>query len=182
MSDKRTNIKLPDLYLKYIASQPIRKMSEYIISYLWQVLGRNVRDFINELDNLHEYFRFSFPKVQPPSFCVEEECETSLTLHYRSTRKGFTQFVKGMWQWKPWVYSWDFDRSRQVPHDDCSSSTDTGQLSQVGRQFYNTDIEVEILSKEETEKMTYVVRIRKGVFFPGQWCVVIVTGQDLSRF
>ncbi|XP_043540383.1 soluble guanylate cyclase gcy-31-like, partial [Chiloscyllium plagiosum] len=31
------------------------------------------------------------------------------------------------------------------------------QLSQVGRQFYNTDIEVEILSKEETEKMTYVV-------------------------
>lgn len=60
-----------------------------------QVLGRNVRDFINELDNLHEYFRFSFPKVQPPSFCVEEECETSLTLHYRSTRKGFTQFVKG---------------------------------------------------------------------------------------
>ncbi|KAK7886545.1 hypothetical protein WMY93_026166 [Mugilogobius chulae] len=89
-------------------------------------VGRNVRDFINELDNLHEYFRFSFPKVQPPSFCVEEECETSLTLHYRSTRKGFTQFVKG-------------------------------QLSQVGRQFYNTDIEVEILSKEETEKMTYVV-------------------------
>lgn len=54
-----------------------------------------MRDFINELDNLHEYFRFSFPKVQPPSFCVEEECETSLTLHYRSTRKGFTQFVKG---------------------------------------------------------------------------------------
>ncbi|KAK6326322.1 hypothetical protein J4Q44_G00019670 [Coregonus suidteri] len=74
-----------------------------------------------------KYFRFSFPKVQPPSFCVEEECETSLTLHYRSTRKGFTQFVKGR------------------------------QLSQVGRQFYNTDIEVEILSKEETEKMTYVI-------------------------
>lgn len=30
----------------------------------------------------------------------------------------------------------------------------------MGRQFYNTDIEVEILSKEETEKMTYVVRRR----------------------
>lgn len=29
----------------------------------------------------------------------------------------------------------------------------------MGRQFYNTDIEVEILSKEETEKMTYVVRV-----------------------
>uniref|UniRef100_H3CKY4 guanylate cyclase n=1 Tax=Tetraodon nigroviridis TaxID=99883 RepID=H3CKY4_TETNG len=105
----------------------VKRIGNYGYERILKVLGRNVRDFINELDNLHEYFRFSFPKVQPPSFCVEEECETSLTLHYRSTRKGFTQFVKG-------------------------------QLSQVGRQFYNTDIEVEILSKEETEKMTYVVR------------------------
>ncbi|XP_069796341.1 soluble guanylate cyclase 88E-like isoform X2 [Narcine bancroftii] len=104
----------------------VKRIGNYGYERILKVLGRNVRDFINELDNLHEYFRFSFPKVQPPSFCVEEECERSLTLHYRSTRKGFTQFVKG-------------------------------QLSQVGRQFYNTDIEVEILSKEETEKMTYVV-------------------------
>ncbi|XP_067878559.1 soluble guanylate cyclase 88E-like [Heterodontus francisci] len=104
----------------------VKRIGNYGYERILKVLGRNVRDFINELDNLHEYFRFSFPKVQPPSFCVEEECETSLTLHYRSTRKGFTQFVKG-------------------------------QLSQVGRQFYNTNIEVEILSKEETEKMTYVV-------------------------
>uniref|UniRef100_H3AQZ9 guanylate cyclase n=1 Tax=Latimeria chalumnae TaxID=7897 RepID=H3AQZ9_LATCH len=104
----------------------VKRIGNYGYERILKVLGRNVRDFINELDNLHEYFRFSFPKVLPPSFCVEEECETSLTLHYRSTRKGFTQFVKG-------------------------------QLSQVGRQFYNTDIEVEILSKEETEKMTYVV-------------------------
>ncbi|XP_038643014.1 soluble guanylate cyclase 88E-like [Scyliorhinus canicula] len=39
----------------------------------------------------------------------------------------------------------------------CIFLEEAGQLSQVGRQFYNTDIEVEILSKEETEKMTYVV-------------------------
>ncbi|XP_056300662.1 soluble guanylate cyclase 88E-like [Pseudoliparis swirei] len=104
----------------------VKKIANYGYEQILKVLGRNLRDFINELDNLHEYFRFSFPKVQPPSFCVEEECETSLTLHYRSTRKGFAQFVKG-------------------------------QLSQVGRQFYNTEIDMEILSKEETEKMTYVV-------------------------
>uniref|UniRef100_A0A8C4GUV9 guanylate cyclase n=1 Tax=Dicentrarchus labrax TaxID=13489 RepID=A0A8C4GUV9_DICLA len=73
----------------------VKRIGNYGYERILKVLGRNVRDFINELDNLHEYFRFSFPKVQPPSFCVEEECETSLTLHYRSTRKGFTQFVKG---------------------------------------------------------------------------------------
>uniref|UniRef100_A0A673A8F5 guanylate cyclase n=1 Tax=Sphaeramia orbicularis TaxID=375764 RepID=A0A673A8F5_9TELE len=48
-------------------------------------------------------FRFSFPKVQPPSFCVEEECETSLTLHYRSTRKGFTQTNFGKLETPPWI-------------------------------------------------------------------------------
>lgn len=83
------------LKLKVTLKQLLFKTLNVIIVRFFQVLGRNVRDFINELDNLHEYFRFSFPKVQPPSFCVEEECETSLTLHYRSTRKGFTQFVKG---------------------------------------------------------------------------------------
>uniref|UniRef100_A0A3Q2YY27 guanylate cyclase n=1 Tax=Hippocampus comes TaxID=109280 RepID=A0A3Q2YY27_HIPCM len=74
----------------------VKRIGNYGYERILKVLGRNVRDFINELDNLHEYFRFSFPKVQPPSFCVEEECETSLTLHYRSTRKGFTQFVYKM--------------------------------------------------------------------------------------
>lgn len=89
------------LKLKVTLKQLLFKTLNVIIVRFFQVLGRNVRDFINELDNLHEYFRFSFPKVQPPSFCVEEECETSLTLHYRSTRKGFTQFVKGNsdWNW-----------------------------------------------------------------------------------
>lgn len=48
-------------------------------------------------------------------------------------------------------------------HDQCVLLTPAGQLSQVGRQFYNTDIEVEILSKEETEKMTYVVCTRAQV-------------------
>lgn len=50
--------------------------------------------------------------------------------------------------------------------DLCMQFPPAGQLSQVGRQFYNTDIEVEILSKEETEKMTYVVRTAAQVECP----------------
>lgn len=49
-----------------------------------QVLGRHVRDFVNGLDNLHEYLRFSYPKVQPPTFFCQEESATGVTLHYRS--------------------------------------------------------------------------------------------------
>ena len=60
-----------------------------------RVLGRHMRDFLNGLDNLHEYMRFSYSKLKPPSFFVEKENSTGLTLHYRSKRKGFLYYVKG---------------------------------------------------------------------------------------
>lgn len=49
-----------------------------------RVLGRTFPQFLNGLDNLHEYLRFSFPKLKPPSFYCEHESRTGLTLHYRS--------------------------------------------------------------------------------------------------
>ncbi|KAG7275730.1 hypothetical protein CRUP_009833, partial [Coryphaenoides rupestris] len=76
------------------------------------VLGRHVRDFVNGLDNLHEYLRFSYPKVQPPTFFCQEESATGVTLHYRSKRKGYLHYAMG-------------------------------QLRQMGKQFYDTDIHVE---------------------------------------
>ena len=60
-----------------------------------KVLGRTLRDFLSNLDNLHEYLRFSYPKIKPPSFFVTNETPNGLTLHYRSKRKGFVNYVKG---------------------------------------------------------------------------------------
>ena len=81
-----------------------------------RVLGRHMRDFLNGLDNLHEYMRFSYQKLKPPSFFVEKgilnfkkkiqkfhffrlkiiiESASGLILHYRSKRKGFLYYVKG---------------------------------------------------------------------------------------
>ncbi|GFO01300.1 soluble guanylate cyclase 88e [Plakobranchus ocellatus] len=48
-----------------------------------KVLGRHMRDFLNGLDNLHEYLRFSYPKLKPPSFFVNDETKNGLTLTYR---------------------------------------------------------------------------------------------------
>ena len=53
-----------------------------------------MRDFLNGLDNLHEYLRFSYPKMKPPSFFVENETKSGLTLHYRTRRKGYLHYVK----------------------------------------------------------------------------------------
>lgn len=62
-------------------------VSKYGYDKILRVLGRDMRDFLNGLDNLHEYMRFSYPKLLPPSFFVEHENEHGLTLHYRSKRR-----------------------------------------------------------------------------------------------
>ena len=40
-----------------------------------KALGRNLRDMLLNLDNLHEYLRTTFPRIKPPSFFIEEESE-----------------------------------------------------------------------------------------------------------
>jgi guanylate cyclase len=70
-------------------------VGQYGYDRILRVLGRHMRDFLNGLDNLHEYMRFSYSKLKPPSFFVEQESSTGLILHYRSKRKGFVHYVKG---------------------------------------------------------------------------------------
>ena len=40
-------------------------------------LGRELRDFFLNLDNLHDYLKFKFPRMKPPSFFVQDETEKS---------------------------------------------------------------------------------------------------------
>uniref|UniRef100_A0A1I8G3M0 guanylate cyclase n=1 Tax=Macrostomum lignano TaxID=282301 RepID=A0A1I8G3M0_9PLAT len=76
----------------------------YFVSYLsnfgydgvLRVLGRNLRDFLNGLDNLHEYLRMSYKKLRPPSFFCMNESSTGITLQYRTRRQGYTHYVQGM--------------------------------------------------------------------------------------
>ena len=48
-----------------------------------KTLGRHLRDFLNGLDNLHEYLKKTYPKIDAPSFYCEDESEFGLTLNYR---------------------------------------------------------------------------------------------------
>ena len=58
-------------------------------------LGRRIRDFFLNLDNLHDYLKFTFPKMKAPSFFIESEDETGLHMQYRTRRKGFHFYVQG---------------------------------------------------------------------------------------
>lgn len=75
--------------------QFVKFLNKYEYDKMLRVLGRSLGDFLNGLDNLHEYLRFSYPKMKPPSFFCTDESLKGLTLHYRSRRKGYTHYVKG---------------------------------------------------------------------------------------
>lgn len=101
-------------------------VGQYGYDRILKVLGRHMTDFLNGLDNLHEYLRFSYPKIRPPSFFVEEETISGLTLHYRSKRSGYVHYVKG-------------------------------QIRQVGALFYNTKVDIDVISVEEMDAVTHVI-------------------------
>ncbi|CAM4747694.1 unnamed protein product [Rotaria magnacalcarata] len=91
-----------------------------------RILGHNMRDFLNGLDNLHEYMRYSYPRMRPPSFYVEKESAEGLTLHYRSRRRGFVHYV-------------------------------IGQITEIGRRYYDSHVEIEIISEREELDVTHIV-------------------------
>ncbi|XP_060530622.1 soluble guanylate cyclase 88E [Cylas formicarius] len=70
-------------------------ISQYGYDRVLSVLGRHMRDFLNGLDNLHEYLKFSYPRMRAPSFICENETKHGLTLHYRSKRRGFVYYTMG---------------------------------------------------------------------------------------
>ena len=72
-----------------------KNIGHYGYARLLRVLGRDLRDFLNGLDDLHEYLRFSYPKMCSPSFFCESETEEGLMLHYTTTRRGYLQYVIG---------------------------------------------------------------------------------------
>ncbi len=79
-------------------------IGRYGYARLLRVLGRDLRDFLNGLDDLHEYLRFSYPKMRPPSFLCENETPEGMLLHYTSQREGYLSYVIGQLQTMGKIY------------------------------------------------------------------------------
>ncbi|XP_076339771.1 soluble guanylate cyclase 88E-like [Tachypleus tridentatus] len=101
-------------------------VGQYGYDQVLSVLGRHMRDFLNGLDNLHEYLKFSYPQMNAPSFFCENETSHGLTLHYRSSRQGYLWYT-------------------------------IGQIKEVGRHFYDTDVHVEVLREEKSASSVHVI-------------------------
>lgn len=72
-----------------------RVCGEYGYHKMLKTVGRNLYEFLNGLDYMHQCLRFSYPGMRSPSFYCDEETPDGLRLHYRSTRKGYVHYVCG---------------------------------------------------------------------------------------
>ncbi|CAH8450203.1 unnamed protein product [Heterobilharzia americana] len=69
--------------------------SDYGYENLLRVQGRDFISFLHNLDNLHEYLRFSYPKIRPPSFSIVKVTHNCIRLKYSTKRDGYTHYVRG---------------------------------------------------------------------------------------
>ena len=84
-----------DEILRGMGQQFPRVCGEFGYYKMLKTVGRNLYEFVNGLDYMHQCLRFSYPGMQSPSFYCDEETPDGLRLHYRSKRKGYVQYVRG---------------------------------------------------------------------------------------
>ncbi|KAF4526021.1 hypothetical protein B566_EDAN000814 [Ephemera danica] len=84
-----------------------------------QVLGATPRDFLQNLDALHDHLGTLYPGMRAPSFrCTERPEDGALVLHYYSDRPGLEHIVIGI-------------------------------VKEVAKQLHDTEVEVSILQARE---------------------------------
>ncbi|XP_025208464.1 guanylate cyclase soluble subunit beta-1 [Melanaphis sacchari] len=93
-----------------------------------QVLGATPRDFLQNLDALHDHLGTLYPGMRAPSFrCTERTEDGALVLHYYSDRPGLEYIVIGI-------------------------------VKTVASKLHNTEVEVEILqTKEECDHVQFLI-------------------------
>ncbi|XP_063229104.1 guanylate cyclase soluble subunit beta-1 [Bacillus rossius redtenbacheri] len=98
-----------------------------------QVLGATPRDFLQNLDALHDHLGTLYPGMKAPSFrCTERPEDGALLLHYYSDRPGLEHIVIGI-------------------------------VKTVASKLHNTEVEVKIVkTKEESDHVQFLITELSG--------------------
>ncbi|CAG9762829.1 unnamed protein product [Ceutorhynchus assimilis] len=98
-----------------------------------QVLGATPRDFLQNLDALHDHLGTLYPGMKAPSFrCTERPEDGALVLHYYSDRPGLEHIVIGI-------------------------------VKTVASKLHETEVEIEILkTKEECDHVQFLITEKSG--------------------
>ena len=73
----------PDTYMELFGQDFFRYFIKLGYDKLFRVSGRNFRDFLFIIDQLHDSNRYTYPKMHQPLFHVTGEDETGATLEYK---------------------------------------------------------------------------------------------------
>jgi Haem-NO-binding len=65
---------------------------------LMEAGGASLREFLINLPVFHNRVMLIYPKLTPPEFSVTDLTESSISVHYFSSRQGLQEFVKGILQ------------------------------------------------------------------------------------
>uniref|UniRef100_A0A6P7FFY1 Guanylate cyclase soluble subunit beta-1 n=1 Tax=Diabrotica virgifera virgifera TaxID=50390 RepID=A0A6P7FFY1_DIAVI len=98
-----------------------------------QVLGATPRDFLTNLDALHDHLGTLYPGMKAPSFrCTERPEDGALILHYYSDRAGLEHIVIGI-------------------------------VKTVASRLHNTEVEVELIqTKDESDHVQFLITEKFG--------------------
>uniref|UniRef100_A0A1Y1LPX4 guanylate cyclase n=1 Tax=Photinus pyralis TaxID=7054 RepID=A0A1Y1LPX4_PHOPY len=98
-----------------------------------QVLGATPRDFLQNLDALHDHLGTLYPGMKAPSFrCTERPEDGALILHYYSDRPGLDYIVIGI-------------------------------VKTVASKLHNTEVEVEIIqTKQDSDHVQFLITERSA--------------------
>uniref|UniRef100_A0A182W3L6 guanylate cyclase n=1 Tax=Anopheles minimus TaxID=112268 RepID=A0A182W3L6_9DIPT len=73
----------------------VRFFSNFGYDELIKATGRYFCDFLHSVDNIHLQMRFTYRKMKSPSMQLTEVDENGAVLVYRSTRSGFSKYLRG---------------------------------------------------------------------------------------
>ena len=94
---KEMNININDVLLTF-GEWWVVKTTKDKYGTLMQSGGATFKEFVMNLPVFHNRVMLIYPKLTPPEFKVTDVCETSLQLHYISSREGLQEFVRGLIQ------------------------------------------------------------------------------------
>ncbi len=69
-------------YMEFFGQNFVKFFSKFGFEKILRVAGRNFRDFLYSIDQLHESNRLTFPHMKSPTFFVESEDVNGVVLHY----------------------------------------------------------------------------------------------------
>ena len=102
------------------------------------VLGDDLEQFLENLDDLHARVGLSLKKLRAPTFRCQRRADGNLILHYQSPRRGLGQMVVGLLRGVAKQYGEEISIER-LPCDDPTVEDDTFLIRRMARTTGEND-------------------------------------------